>query len=428
MLRTRTKRNFAGLAVLASMALVVGACSSDKTTDTEAAAETTVAAEAAPETEAVAAETTAAAAAAETTAAAATDSAAAAPAGDGVAEAESLVAAASAAPTFTAPAGVGAFDFAALKGKKVAIINLVKAVPILTQWEDEITTAMNGSGVEITSVDGKFDPNEWGRGIEQAVAAKADLIFLLGVPPTAVAPQIAEAKKAGIPVLSSLQGYPGKSLTAVADLTADVGYDYRVPGKLMGDWFVADSKGKGNALIMSSDDNSSSPDVWGAMEAEIKRLCPDCKVKREDSTVPQWGDGTLQQRTKALVQEDPTITHILAVYDGMTLAIEPGLVEAGVADKIRVAGFNGTPAVMANVQKGTAVKMDVGNPNMWFSAGAADAIFSVLSGKKAIEDAGVPFRIFTQENLTGVDTSKEDPKNWYGIDPLGDYRKLWGLV
>ena len=367
---------------------------------------------------------TTAAAAAPTTAA----PAAQAPAAGGVEKAAAAVAAASAAPKFAAPAGVGKVDFAALKGKKVAIINLVKAVPILTQWEDEITTALKDSGVELTSVDGKFDPNEWGRGIEQAIAAKANAIFLLGVPPTAVAPQIAAAKKAGIPVLASLQGYAGKSVKAVADLTADVGFDYRVPGKLMGDWFVADSKGKGNALIMSSDDNSSSPDVWGAMEAEIKLLCPDCKVKREDSTVPQWGDGTLQQRTKALVQADPTITHILAVYDGMTLAIEPGLVEAGAAGKIRVAGFNGTPAVMANVQKGTAVKMDVGNPNMWFSAGAADAILAVLAGKKPIEDAGVPFRIFTPDNLKGVDTSKEDPTNWYGIDPLGGYRKAWGLA
>jgi ribose transport system substrate-binding protein len=433
MLRTRNRRLLSGFAIAASLTMVVSACSKDKTTSTEPAATETTAAAGATETTAAAADSEAAPVtekATETTAAAAAapDTAAATPAGGGgVAEAEALVAAASAAPKFAAPAGVGKYDFAALKGKKVAIINLVKAVPILTQWEDEMTTAMKGSGVELTSVDGKFDPNEWGRGIEQAVAAKADLIFLLGVPPNAVAPQIAEAKKAGIPVLSSLQGYPGKSLATVADLTADVGYDYRTPGKLMGDWFVADSKGKGNALIMSSDDNASSPDVWGAMQDEIKRLCPDCKVKREDSTVPQWGDGTLQQRTKALVQEDPTITHILAVYDGMTLAIEPGLVEAGVADKIRVSGFNGTPAVMANVQKGTAVKMDVGNPNMWFSAGAADAIFSVLSGKKATEDAGVPFRIFTTDNLKGVDTTKEDPKNWYGIDPLGEYRKLWGL-
>lgn len=410
--------------------MFASACSSDKPADTTvAAADTTAAETAAADTVAAdtaAAETVAADSVAADTVAAATDTAAAA-AGGGVAEAEALVAKASAAPTFAAPAGVGAYDFAALKGKKVAIINLVKAVPILTQWEDEMTKAFEGSGITLTSVDGKFDPNEWGRGIEQAVAAKADVIFLLGVPPTAVAPQIAEAKKAGIPVLASLQGYAGKSVATVADLTADVGFDYRVPGKLMGDWFVADSKGKGNALIMSSDDNSSSPDVWGAMQDEIKRLCPDCKVKREDSTVPQWGDGTLQQRTKALIAEDPTITHILAVYDGMTLAIEPGLVEAGVADKIRVAGFNGTPAVMANVQKGTAVKMDVGNPNMWFSAGAVDAILSVLSGKKPIEDPGVPFRIFTADNLTGVDTSKEDPNNWYGIDPLTEYRKLWGL-
>ena len=424
MTTTRRRPYRGGLAVLMGLALFASACSSDSA-DTTAAAETEAVVA---ETEAPATETEAAveteAAAVETEAAAAETEAA--PAG-GVAEAEAAVAAASAAPTFAAPAGVGTIDFAALKGKKVAIINLVKAVPILTQWEDEMTKALDGSGIELTSVDGKFDPNEWGRGIEQAISAKADLIFLLGVPPTAVAPQIAEAKKAGIPVLASLQGYAGKSLTAVADLTADVGFDYRIPGVLMAQWFVADSKGAGSALIMSSDDNSSSPDVWGAMEAEIKRLCPDCKVKREDSTVPQWSDGTLQQRTKALVQEDPSITHILAVYDGMTLAIEPGLVEAGVADKIRVAGFNGTPAVMANVQKGTAVKMDVGNPNMWFSAGAADAILSVLSGKKAIEDAGVPFRIFTQENLAGVDTSKEDPTNWYGIDPLKEYRTLWGL-
>jgi ribose transport system substrate-binding protein len=298
MLRTRTKRQFAGIALVAGFALIAGACSSDKkAADTTAvAADTTAAAEAPAETTAApaAAETTAAPAAAETTAAAATG---------GVTEAESIVAAASAAPTFTAPAGVAAYDFAALKGKKVAIINLVKAVPILTQWEAEITSAMEGSGIELTSVDGAFDPNKWGRGIEEAISAKADAILLLGVPPTAVAPQIAEAKKAGIPVLASLQGYPGKSLTAVADLTADVGYDYRVPGKLMGAWFVADSKGAGNALIMSSDDNSSSPDVWGAMEAEIKRLCPDCKIKREDSTVPQWSDGTLQQRAKALVQK-----------------------------------------------------------------------------------------------------------------------------
>ncbi len=416
-----------GLAAMMGMALFASACSSDKAADTTAApaAETTAAAAA--ETTAAAAAETTAAPAADTTAAAAAETTAA-PAAGGVAEAEALVAKASEAPSFAAPAGVAKYDFAALKGKKVAIINLVKAVPILTQWEDEMTKALDGSGITLTSVDGKFDPNEWGRGIEQAVAAKADAIFLLGVPPTAVAPQIAEAKKAGIPVLASLQGYAGKSVATVADLTADVGFDYRVPGKLMGDWFVADSKGKGNALIMSSDDNSSSPDVWGAMQDEIKRLCPDCKVKREDSTVPQWSDGTLQQRAKALVQEDPTITHILAVYDGMTLAIEPGLVEAGVADTIRVAGFNGTPAVMANVQKGTAVKMDVGNPNMWFSAGAADAILSVLSGKKAIEDPGVPFRIFTPDNLKGIDTSKEDPKNWYGIDPLGGYRAAWGLA
>ena len=350
-----------------------------------------------------------------------------APASDGVAEAMALVAEASLPVTFSVPDSVGEVDLAALEGKKVAIVSLVQAVPIVLQWEEEMNAAFEGSGIEVTSFDGKFDPNEWGRGIEQAIADQADLIFLLGVPAIAVAPQIADAEAAGIPVLTSLQGTPGKTTADVPGLVGDVGFDYRIPGRMLGQWFVADSGGTGNALILSSDDNTSSTDVWGAMEEEITRLCPDCTFTREDSTVPEWGDGTLQQRTKSLMQADPTITHILAVYDGMTLAIEPALVELGLEETVRVAGFNGTPAVMANVQAGTAVKMDVGNPNMWFSAGAVDAVFSVLLGGEPVEDSGVPFRIFTEENIGDLDTSVEDPMDWYGIDPLAEYRTLWGL-
>ena len=100
-----------------------------------------------------------------TTAAAGGTATTAAAGAGGVAEAEKLLAEAMKAVSFKAPAGVGKVDFAALKGKKVAIVNLVKAVPILTQWEDEITAAMDGSGVTLTSFDGKFDPNERGRGI-----------------------------------------------------------------------------------------------------------------------------------------------------------------------------------------------------------------------------------------------------------------------
>jgi len=408
--------------VLLTLALVAASCGSDKKTTSTTAAAATVAAATTSAPSGTAAGTTAGTSASSP----GTTGGGGAPA-DGVAEAKKLVAAAEAPITFSPPTGTGAIDFTKVKGKKVAIINLAKAVPILTQWEDEMTQAFDGSGVTLTSVDGKFDPNEWSRGIEAAIAEKADLIFLLGVPPTAVKPAIAEAKAAGIPIMTSLQGTPGKSMKDVPDLTADVGFDYRIPGKLLADWFVADSNGKGNAIIFTSDDNTSSPDVWGAMIDEIKRLCSDCKYKKEDSTVPEWSDGTLQQRTKSLVAADPSVDYILAVYDGMTLAIEPGLVEAGVDSKIKVAGFNGTPAVMANVQKGTAVKMDVGNPNMWFSAGAVDAVLRVLTGAKPIEDAGVKFRIFDSTNIGPLDTSKEDPMNWYDIDPKSQYRKLWGL-
>ena len=118
----------------------------------------------------------------------------------GVAEAQALVEAAMAPVTFSAPAGVSELDLAALEGKKVAIINLVEAVPILTQWQDEMTAAFEGSGVELTYFDGNFDPNEWGNGIQRAITDKADVIFLLGVSRRKrLRPRSATQKQPGFP-------------------------------------------------------------------------------------------------------------------------------------------------------------------------------------------------------------------------------------
>jgi ribose transport system substrate-binding protein len=345
----------------------------------------------------------------------------------GVEEAKRLLAAETEPVTFAVPAGVGPVDLAATEGKKVAIINLIAAVPILTQWQDEMTEAFQGSGVELTYFDGAGNPAEWDRGIANAIADQADVIFMLGVPAQFIAPSVQDAVAAGIPVLTSLQGFAGKTRAEVPELTADVGFDYRVPGEMMGQWAVADSEGKGNILIFSSDDNGSSPDVWGGIEDEIDRLCPDCTVSRSDAVLAEWGDDTLQNRAKSLLQADPTITHVIAVYDAMTLAIEPAIVELGLENDVKVAGFNGTPAIMANVESGTAVKLEIGNPNMWMSAGMVDAVYSVLQGEDVIEDHNVPFRAFTVDNLDGIDTSFEDPQNWYGIDPLAEYRAIWGI-
>jgi ribose transport system substrate-binding protein len=328
--------------------------------------------------------------------------------------------------SFSLPSDAVPFDISSAKGKTVALVNLTETVPVVAQWEEEMVKAFDGTGVQLTRFDGNFQPSEWARGIDQAIAQKVNLIITIAIPAPAIVPQIASAKAAGIPIIVTNQGYSQLSLKQFSDLSADVGFDYRVPGKLLGDWFCKDSGGKGNAVIISSDDNTSSPFVWGAIQDAIAANCPGAKYQRVDSPVPEWFDGTLQQRTKSLLQADPTITHFLAVFDGATLAIEPGLVEIG-AKNVHVAAFNGAPAVMKTVKSGTAVKMEVAAPNMWFSAGAVDTGLRILTGHKIVQDYGIPFRIFTQDNLANIDTSTEDPVSWYGIDPLAQFRKLWGI-
>lgn len=262
------------------------------------------------------------------------------------------------------------------------------------------------------------------RGIQSAVAASADAIALNGVPPAFVLEAIASAADAGVPVIASLTGKPED--LGIEGIVANNGFDYALAGELIGVWFCLDSEGTGNAVVMSSDDNPSSPVETAGLTGAIDQYCPEATYTVEDVPVPDWFDGKLQQLTTSLVQADPSITHILPIYDGMTLAIDPGLNDAGKTD-VRVGSFNATPAVLEGMRGGNTVLMDVGMPNMWHTMSVADSVLRVLVGEEPVNDHGVPVFGFTPENTADLDLSKEDPVDWYGIDFFEEYKKLWNL-
>lgn len=349
--------------------------------------------------------------------AAPTESASAPAAADGLATAKAAYDAALAASlTFAYPGD--AFDASAASGKKVAMISINDQIPVLKQWTDTIAAGLESQGVTITQksdAGGVIDPLP--KFFAQAVTDKVDLIVTNAVP----AALIPLADLGDIPVMTTNQtAAPG--VAVAAGIAADPSFDYTLAASLMADWFCVTGAGAGNAVVWGSEGQASSPIMIDTIKARVAEVCPDAKVDYQDAPLATWFDGTLDGVAKNAVTADPTITHLMPIYDGMTIATGAGLDAAGSA--AIQSSFNMTPAVAAGIGT-SSVKMDVGCPNDWFSYATADAALRILTGNAVPDNYGITCKVFDESNIGSIDATVENSVNWYGIDFAAEFAKYW---
>ena len=336
---------------------------------------------------------------------------------DGLATAQAAYDAALAASlTFAYPGD--AFDASAASGKKVAMISINDQIPVLKQWTDTIKAGLESQGVVVTQTSdagGVIDPLP--KFFAQAVTDKVDLIITNAVP----AALIPLADLGDIPVMTTNQtAAPG---VAVADgIAADPSFDYTIAASLMADWFCVTGAGAGNAVVWGSEGQASSPIMIDTIKARVAENCADAKVDYQDAPLATWFDGTLDGVAKNAVTADPTITHLMPIYDGMSFATGAGLSAAGSA--AIQSSFNMTPDVAKGIGT-SSVKMDVGCPNDWFSYATVDAGLRLLTGNAVPDNYGITCKVFDESNIGSIDATVENSVNWYGIDFAAEFAKYW---
>ena len=341
----------------------------------------------------------------------------AAPAADNLAVAQAAYDAALAASlTFAYPGD--AFDVSAASGKKVAMISINDQIPVLKQWTDTIAAGLESQGVTVTQksdAGGIIDPLP--KFFAQAVTDKVDLIITNAVP----AALIPLADLGGIPVMTTNQtAAPG---VAVAEgIAADPSFDYTIPASLMADWFCVTGAGAGNAVVWGSEGQASSPVMLDVISARVAEICPSAKVDYQDAPLATWFDGTLDGVAKNAVTADPSITHLMPIYDAMSFATGAGATAASSA--AIQSSFNMTPAVAAGLGT-SSLKMDVGCPNDWFSYATVDAALRLLTGNAVPENYGITCKVFDESNIASIDATVENSVNWYGIDFAAEFAKYW---
>jgi ribose transport system substrate-binding protein len=338
----------------------------------------------------------------------------------GVAEAQKVVDQYRKPPTWQGPDDP--VNIASVAGKKVTYISVSNSIPVLKYWSDRVTGLLKQYGdVQLTVIDAKGSVDEANKGFEQAIAQKADAIVFLALPPSLFQAQINRAHSAGIKVISAQTGVPGK-LEAGQD--AEVSFDYVKVGQIIGDWVVADSKGKAKGMVVSSDDvPASQPQAQGTLN-EVERLCPDCDMTMKDVQIPQWQNSmpTLFQTT---VNSDPTRTYLLPLYDGQALPGLGAIRTAGAGSKVSVGAFNATPGIVEQLKDpASGLKLEVGGHNEWWAYACTDQIFRVLSGARPVENYNVGLRIFDSTNADLI--QGKDEFAWYQSTEYRDkFPAMW---
>ena len=327
-----------------------------------------------------------------------------------------------AVPTFVQPGP--AIDASKARGKTIFIIPESSSIPFINTIDESIKRVAKLVGVKTTEYTNQAQPSQWAAGVNQAIAAKPDLIMLQGAPdPRVLQPQLAAAKKAGIPVL--VTHFFEESDPLPPNVTALVRVQFNQAARLEADYTIVDSGGKANVLIVTSNEVPIAKGMLAAMKQEFAKCGSGCKYTIVNVPIPDWAT-KIQSEVQSALLRVPGINYVIPFVDGMAQFTAAGITAAGKTGKVKISTFNGTPFALKMIQDGNIVAMDAGENLDWLGWADMDQALRILVGAKPVQSEHTPLRIFDKSNVGQAGTPPKDSTG-YGNAYVAKYKALWGL-
>ncbi len=262
------------------------------------------------------------------------------------------------------------------------------------------------------------NPATFNQAIDTAITKKADYVAEAGIPLTPA--MIKKVQDAGAKwVLTSVHPVDVKD-PIIVDTNAYANDEQM--GKVLADFFVSDSKGKGNIVIEHVPAYPILGGFTDGFQAEVKELCPDCKVKIQDITIPDLVAGKVPSVMVSALRSNPDADYVGFDVGPFAAGIDAALASAGLTDKVKVIGEAADEAAIAALKSGKHTAWTGYDP-VYSTYGMMDAMFRHSLGMPIDQEkAGTqPTQILTKDNVGDI-------TNWsQPADALDQYKKLWGL-
>lgn len=323
------------------------------------------------------------------------------------------VATAEAPLEFTGPEG--GWDVASAEGKKVAWINFGTSETGVEMTAGAVE-ASKELGFEIAEFDGKFDPAEWNKGMQQAVDRKVDAIALFAIDPNLVGESMAAAKEAGIPVIYVLGPDP---VEPFANEDAGVSFPFADAGTMIANYAMCANDGKIDGQIITDTTYPNSAAMQDAAQAVFEN-CEDCKFKESNLPLATWPQ-KVSTTVKTAITGNPNLNFVWPLYDFGAPFAAQAIGEAGATDRIKLAAVNGDDPSLKLVCDG-GQSASAAMPTSWLGWAAADQIGRVMSGAEAV-DQKIPVRLMTENSLDCPVLDQDE--RFGGADFRAGYQALW---
>lgn len=317
-----------------------------------------------------------------------------------------------------------AFDASAASGKSIFEIPLSSSIPFIAAKSNEMKKVADRFGIDYTTWENEGTPADWVRGMNQAVSRGVDLIVLQGAPdPDLLQPQLTRARQAGIPVLATFIVDETESVPPGVTATVRTPATRRM--RLVSDYVISDTEGEGDVLVLTSDDIRISRAIGPAIEDQFATECPGCSVTVADVPLADWA-GKIQTTVQSEITRNPDLDYIIPIFDGMAQYTIAGVLQSGAQDRVSIATADGTPSVLADLQRGRVVKLEGGTNPSWIAWANMDQAMRILSGAGAIESGNenLPIRLIDESNVA---ETGEPPVlgQGFGDAYIDGYDKLW---
>jgi len=284
--------------------------------------------------------------------------------------------------------------------KQIGISILTTANPFFVEISDSVKQAAKEAGYELISVSGEYDANKQQNQVKDFIVQKVSAIILTPCDSRAVGTAIQEANAAGIPVFTA----DIASIAPGAKVVTHVATDNYSGGRQAAIAMIEALGGQGKVAILDFPQVESVMLRTKGFREELEEQKKTKGVTTEIVAVLP-GDAAKDKSYKAtqdLLQSHPDLNGIFAINDPSALGCYAALENAGLADKIKIVGFDGQIDGKRAIRDGKIYADPIQFP-VRIGQETMAAILKYLNGQDVPSEILIPTELYRQSD------AKSDP-------------------
>src|SRR3954447_13965478 len=229
-------------------------------------------------------------------------------------------------------------------GGLIAIITPAAENPFFKAEADAAAAKAKALGYGTSVASHDDDPNKQSELIDAAISRKADAIILDNAGADASIGPVQKAKDAGIPVFLI-----DREINQTGIAAAQIVSNNSQGAQLGAQQFVKSLDGKGKYVELVGKESDTNAGVRSQGYKDVLSQYPDLKRVAQQSA--NWDQQEAFTKMETILQRNRDIDGVIAGNDTMALGAVAALKSAGLLDKVKVVGFDGSPDMISAIKK-----------------------------------------------------------------------------